>query len=140
MDSSAIVSYMSRSDSEPVKTFSLGYEDDPASSELGYAKIVAQHLRTEHHEFILRSGDFSESLDMLLEHMEELVVERGSRAVSVVEACARARDGHSFRRGRRRDPGWVSALQPYAQSRSYTSLARLLPASLRNALAHAAWA
>lgn len=89
VDSSAIVSYMSRLSRDPVKTFSVGYEDDPASSELEFARIVARHLKTEHHEFILRSGDFFESLDTLLEHMEEPVVESAAVALYQLSRLAR---------------------------------------------------
>jgi asparagine synthase (glutamine-hydrolysing) len=37
---------------EPVKTFSIGFPD-PRYDELGYARIVAKHFRTEHHEFVV---------------------------------------------------------------------------------------
>lgn len=89
VDSSAIVSYMSRLSPDPVKTFSVGYEDDPASSELEHAKIVARHVKTEHHEFILRSGDFFESLDTSLEHLEEPVVESAAVALYQLSRLAR---------------------------------------------------
>ena len=38
---------------ETLKTFSIGFED-PKKSELEYARAVAEHLQTEHHEQILR--------------------------------------------------------------------------------------
>lgn len=89
LDSSAIVACMSRMMSEPVKTFSVGYRDDPASSELEYARNVARAFKTEHHEFILESGDFFDSLDLLLEHMEEPVVESAAVALFQLSKLAR---------------------------------------------------
>ncbi len=50
LDSSAIVAMMSRLGDAPVKTFSIGF-DDESFSELKYARQVAEHFRTEHHEF-----------------------------------------------------------------------------------------
>jgi asparagine synthase (glutamine-hydrolysing) len=89
LDSSAIVACMTRYMSEPVKTFSVGYADDPASSELEYARIVAKAFNTEHHEYILNSGDFFDSLDLLLEHMEEPVVESAAVALYQLSKLAR---------------------------------------------------
>src|SRR5262249_30707576 len=53
MDSSAVVGFMSRLCSLPIKTFSIGFEE-PGFNELPYARQVAEHFRTEHHEFIVR--------------------------------------------------------------------------------------
>ena len=54
-DSSIIVGLMSKLSSRPVKTFSIGFEEDEFS-ELGYARIVADHFKTEHSEFILKAN------------------------------------------------------------------------------------
>jgi len=81
LDSSAVVACMSRMTREPVKTFSVGYADDPESSELGYARVVADHFKTDHHEFVLEPGDFFQSLDLLLSHTEEPVVESAAVAL-----------------------------------------------------------
>ena len=89
LDSSAIVACMSTMINEPVKTFSVGYSDDPASSELEYARIIAKAFKTEHHEFILESGDFFDSLDLMLEHMEEPVVESAAVALYQLSKLAR---------------------------------------------------
>ena len=75
------VSLMSEKTRDPVKTFSVGYKNDPESSELGYAKIVSDHFKTEHHEFYLEPMDFFNSIDTLIEHPEEPIVESAAIAL-----------------------------------------------------------
>ena len=53
VDSSIVVGLMSQMMSQPVKTFSIGVEEDDFS-ELPYARRVAQHFGTDHHEFFVR--------------------------------------------------------------------------------------
>lgn len=53
VDSSVVVGLMSQMMSQPVKTFSIGFEEDDFS-ELTYARQVADHFGTEHCEFIVR--------------------------------------------------------------------------------------
>jgi asparagine synthase (glutamine-hydrolysing) len=89
LDSSAIVACMSRISPDPVKTFTVGYSDDPALSELEYARKVAAHFNTEHHEFVLSADDFFESLDLLLTHTEEPVVESAAVALYRISKLAR---------------------------------------------------
>src|SRR5438067_6861381 len=53
IDSSILVGLMSSMMSQPVKTFSIGFEEDDFS-ELPYARQIAQHFGTDHHEFFVR--------------------------------------------------------------------------------------
>src|SRR5438477_7885331 len=53
IDSSIVVGLMSSMMSQPVKTFSIGFEEDDFS-ELPYARQIAQHFGTDHHEFFVR--------------------------------------------------------------------------------------
>ena len=66
VDSSIVVGLMSRLSSKPVKTFSIGFEEADFS-ELNYAKIVANHFKTDHHEFIVKPN-FIEILPKLVWH------------------------------------------------------------------------
>jgi asparagine synthase (glutamine-hydrolysing) len=52
VDSSVIVSLMQSQSMHPVKTFAIGFAD-PAYDESKYAREVAQHLGTEHTEWIV---------------------------------------------------------------------------------------
>jgi asparagine synthase (glutamine-hydrolysing) len=53
LDSSAVVSFMTRAVSHPVKTFSIGFTE-PEYNEAPYAAEVARALGTEHTELIVR--------------------------------------------------------------------------------------
>jgi len=67
IDSSAVVALMTRHSAKPVKTFSIGFKDDPMHDETGYARHVAEHFRTDHREFKL---SFTDMLDVLPEVMD----------------------------------------------------------------------
>ena len=69
IDSSAVVALMSELSSEPVKTFSIGF-DEQDFSELHHARRVAQHVGANHHEFIVRP-DALEVLPILVRHYGE---------------------------------------------------------------------
>jgi asparagine synthase (glutamine-hydrolysing) len=69
VDSSAVVALMSEVSSTPVKTFSIGFEEQDFS-ELHHARRVAEHIGADHHEFIVRP-DAMEVLPMLVEHYGE---------------------------------------------------------------------
>jgi asparagine synthase (glutamine-hydrolysing) len=53
IDSSLVVGLMSQMMSQPVKTFSIGFAEEDYS-ELPYARQVAKHFGTDHHEFLVR--------------------------------------------------------------------------------------
>ncbi len=55
IDSSTIAAFATQHATEKVKTFSIGFEED-SFDESKYARLVAKHLNTEHHEEILSAG------------------------------------------------------------------------------------
>jgi asparagine synthase (glutamine-hydrolysing) len=69
IDSSAVVALMAQESGAPVKTFTIGFEDD-AFDERDYARLVANRYGTEHHEFIVRP-DAAEVLPLLVRHYNE---------------------------------------------------------------------
>ncbi|MBV8857730.1 MAG: asparagine synthase (glutamine-hydrolyzing) [Acidobacteria bacterium] len=69
IDSSTVVALMSEVSPTPVKTFSIGFEEQDFS-ELHHARRVAEYVGAEHHEFIVRP-DALEVLPTLVEHYGE---------------------------------------------------------------------
>src|ERR1019366_1474713 len=93
IDSSLVVASMARQSSDPVKTFSIGFEE-AEFNELPYARQVAEQYRTEHHEIIVRP-DAIDLVSRLMHHFDEpfgdssaiptyLVSEFAARHVKVV--------------------------------------------------------
>src|SRR5215207_5175760 len=66
IDSSTVVALMSEVGASPVKTFSIGFEEQDFS-ELHHARRVAEHVGAEHHEFVVRP-DAMQVLPTLVEH------------------------------------------------------------------------
>jgi asparagine synthase (glutamine-hydrolysing) len=69
VDSSAVVALMAQESSQPVETFSIGFEEQDFS-ELKYAKRVAEHIGAKYHEFVVKP-DALEILPTLVEHYGE---------------------------------------------------------------------
>ena len=69
IDSSTIVGFMSQNMSEPVQTFSIGFEDD-TYNEVPYANAVAKHFGTHHHVEILKP-DIVSLAEQLVPHHDE---------------------------------------------------------------------
>lgn len=69
VDSSIVVALMAQESSTPVKTFSIGFEEQDFS-ELKYAKRVAEHVGAEYHEFIVRPNAL-DVLPTLVDHYGE---------------------------------------------------------------------
>lgn len=64
IDSSLIVALMQKTASQPVHSFSIGFED-PAFDESRHAAAVARHLGTQHSEMIVTDADAREVIPAL---------------------------------------------------------------------------
>jgi asparagine synthase (glutamine-hydrolysing) len=53
VDSSLVVGIMAKLSHQPVKTFSIGFEEKEFD-ELEFGRLVSNHFSTEHHEFVVR--------------------------------------------------------------------------------------
>lgn len=69
LDSSTLVAVMREVSSDPIKTFSIGFEDT-SFNELPYARTVAQHFETDHHELIVKP-DVLDLLPKLIRSFDE---------------------------------------------------------------------
>ncbi|NQU70454.1 MAG: asparagine synthase (glutamine-hydrolyzing), partial [Rhodospirillales bacterium] len=69
IDSASVVASMAHVSSDPIKTFTIGFEE-PAFDERRYAKLVSDRYGTEHHEFVV-SPDAISVLPKLVWHYGE---------------------------------------------------------------------
>jgi len=69
LDSSTIVALMQQRSTRPVKTFSVGF--GTWINELPYARVVAEHYGTEHHEINLGTPDITVLLEKMAEVYDE---------------------------------------------------------------------
>ena len=69
IDSSLVVASMALQSREPVKTFSIGFEE-AAYNELEYAALVAKQYKTDHHEIVVRPDSVS-LIHKLVRHYDE---------------------------------------------------------------------
>lgn len=70
IDSSAIAAMMSTMVKEPIKTFSVGFQEREAN-ELEYARLVAKKFNTDHHEITITPEQFFDALPNLVWHEDE---------------------------------------------------------------------
>ena len=87
VDSSAIVAMMSQILDAPVKTFSIGFNED-SFNELKFARVAAKHFNTEHHEFIV-TPDLVEIVDELVWHFDEPFADSSALPTFMVSKMAR---------------------------------------------------
>jgi len=69
IDSSSVVASMALQSPDPVKTFSIGFEEG-AFSELEYARAVAAKYKTEHYEIVVKP-DSVDLVSRVLKHFDE---------------------------------------------------------------------
>lgn len=87
VDSSTVVGLMARHLDQPVKTFSIGFNED-SYDELKYARITAKKFGTDHHEFIV-TPDICDVVDQLAWHFDEPFADSSAIPTYVVSKLAR---------------------------------------------------
>ena len=86
-DSSAVVALMAELGARPLRTFSVGF-DDPAYTELPYARVVARRYATEHQELVVRPEHLSDELPRLVTFRDEPVAEPTDVALYLISRLA----------------------------------------------------
>lgn len=89
IDSSAIVSTMTRHSSGPVRTFTAGFREK-ALSELDYAREVADMFSTEHHELMVEPDAFFAAWPDAVRHRGAPVSETADIVIMLLSRMARA--------------------------------------------------
>ena len=88
LDSSLIVALMARNSSQPVKTFSIGFEGAGDANELDDARKVASLFGAEHHELELHYDDDVLSMEELVWSLDEPVADLSSLGFHVISQLA----------------------------------------------------
>lgn len=73
IDSSLLVGLLSEAGAKGLKTFSVGFEDQPEEkgNEFEYSDAVAEHFNTEHHRFLVPNSEVLPRLPEAFSHMTE---------------------------------------------------------------------
>ncbi|MFI5347936.1 MAG: asparagine synthase (glutamine-hydrolyzing) [Elusimicrobiota bacterium] len=87
VDSSVVVSLLSRLSPRPVKTFSIGF-DEERFSETRYAKLIAERYKTDHAEFVVKP-EMADALPKLAWHYGEPYADASALAMYYVSREAR---------------------------------------------------
>lgn len=87
IDSSSVVASMARASAEPVRTFSIGFEES-AFNELEYAAMVARQYRTDHHEIVVRP-DAVDLVSRLVQYFDEPFGDSSAIPTFIVSEFAR---------------------------------------------------
>ena len=90
LDSSAVAALTSKIRREPIETFAVGYGEE-AFSELPFARRVAEHIGSKHHEVRLSRDEFFQALPRLIWHEDEPIVWPSSVSLYFVAKLARER-------------------------------------------------
>lgn len=152
LDSSAVVS-AARATTETLMTFSVSFAGAPETDELPYARMVARHFATDHHEVTIGAREFMDFLPEFVWHTDEpladlasvplyYVSRLASRHVKVVlsgEGSDEILAGYNFEdKARQWDeataakaalPGWASGIAGSLAARMCPAFARLRAAA-----------
>ena len=89
LDSSAVVALMAECGVDPVNTFTAGFSRGGEGTEEGFARLIAARYQCRHFVHDLPPRDFLDSLETLVRHTEEPVVEPSGVALHALARVAR---------------------------------------------------
>lgn len=87
LDSSAVVA-AARATTDKLMTFSVAFEGSPETNELPYARTVARHFSTDHHEVTVSARDFMDFLPDLVFYSDEPLADLASVPLYYVSRLA----------------------------------------------------
>jgi asparagine synthase (glutamine-hydrolysing) len=87
IDSGTVTALMATESSRPVKTFSIGFEEE-GLGELAYARQVAKRYGTDHHEFVVRPSA-ADILPLLVKYYNEPFADSSAIPTYYVSQIAR---------------------------------------------------
>ena len=88
VDSSLVAALMQAASPRPIKTFSIGFEEK-AYDEAPFARAVARHLGTEHHELYVSAGHLIDTIPKVPHHFDEPFADSSQIATLLLAEMAR---------------------------------------------------
>ena len=141
LDSTANVALMSELMDQPVRTFTVGFRDDPIHNELDEARYVAREYHTDHHEVLISQQELRDFLPELVFHQDEPIADPVCVPLYYVSKLARETGTKVVQVGEGSDELFCGysdyALYLDFHNRVWRHLARL-PAPIRRAMSGAA--
>jgi asparagine synthase (glutamine-hydrolysing) len=120
VDSSGLVALASRVTSEPLTTYSIGFEGAPDYTEFEYARQVARKFKTNHVERVVQKEELEEFLPKLADIYDEPLADATSIPLYFISELARANETKVVLSGDGAD-------ELFGGYRSWASHVKLLP-------------
>jgi len=140
IDSTANVALMSELMDEPVRTYTVGFRDNPIHNELDEARQVAREYQTDHHEVLISEQELRDFLPQMIFHQDEPIADPVCVPLYYVSKLARETGTKVVQVGEGSDELFCGyrdyALYLDIYNRFWRHLARS-PESLRHAIAAA---
>jgi asparagine synthase (glutamine-hydrolysing) len=140
VDSSTNVALMSRLVDHPVNTFSVGFEDADEVNEFEWARRVAGHFGTNHHEVTISPDELWDFMPTLVHHQDEPIADPVCVPLHFVSALAKSHGVTVVHVGEGADElfaGYPTYVTADAMARGPWRALRALPAPLRAAVGRA---
>lgn len=88
LDSSAVAAAVSEVHNASVHSFSVAFQDSPSTDEREYARQVAEHIGTDHHEIEIDETDFLDFLPRMVYYSDEPLADLASVPLFYVSRLA----------------------------------------------------
>jgi asparagine synthase (glutamine-hydrolysing) len=89
LDSSAVTAAVAEKHNARLNSFSVAFADAPQIDETPYARMVADHIGTDHHEIVINQQEFCDFLPQFVEFTDEPLADLASIPLYYVSKLAR---------------------------------------------------
>lgn len=141
VDSSTNVALMSELMSNPVRTFSVAFQEHERYNELEYARQIARRFNTDHHEVLIDADDLVSFLPEMVHHQDEPIADWVCVPLYYVSKLARDSGTIVVQVGEGSDElfhGYQNYIDAVARRRRYWEPFQRVPAPMRDLIARSA--